>query len=498
MLGYALEIAGALERDRSQSLEQRHRRDREIARSQDLLPLPSSRAGRLRVLDDWWRQVRATPDFAMPDDGSTLTLDRARRVGGFLLFLAGLLLGTAVAAAALHYDGSAPVNLISVLAVLVLVPGIMLLFTLLLLPGRVRGLGWLQDVLVTFSPGQWLSAWFGRRYGNAQQGWYARSQDAADYRGIGKWQVVVYSQVFAVGFFVAALATLLALVTFSDLAFGWSTTLDVEPARVARWTGAVSQPWASLAPTAAPDAELVLQSQFFRAERLRPEQVTGLGDWWPFVLLAVACYGLLPRLLLLALGWWRLRRAEQELLLGNPQVIKLFERLATPLVQHRVDSEEAAAPQVPAAASNMTAVQSEPVNPLAAAQLVLPAGRVTLVNWNETIAPDVLADWLQRSAGTVPDVCLELGTRTGSAQEQRALAALRADAVVVLAKAWEPPLLEFMDFTARLKQALGDQGVVQVTPVGINGNPPSAADFAIWEQMIGNLEDVRISVGRLQ
>ncbi|MFK7914500.1 MAG: DUF2868 domain-containing protein [Pseudomonadales bacterium] len=499
MLGYALDIAGALERDRSQSLEQRHRRDREIAKSQDLLPVPASRAGRLRVLECWWQQVQAEPGFEGPAEAAAAqTLDRARRIGGYLLFLVGLLLGAAVSAAALHYDGSAPVNLISVLAVLVVVPGLMLLLTLLLLPGRLHGLGWLQDVLVTFSPGQWLSAWFGRRYDSAQFGWYARTDANADYRSIGKWQVVVYSQVFAVGFFIASLGTLLLLVTFSDLAFGWSTTLDVEPARVAQWTANASQPWAALAPAAAPNTELVLQSQFYRAQRLRPEQVTGLGDWWPFLLLAVTCYGLLPRLLLLGLGQWRLRRAEQALLLGNPQVSKLFERLATPIVLHQVDSVEAAAPIVPAAAAVQPAAQIEVAHAVVSGRLLLPAGDVAVVNWNETIAPDALAGWLQQTVGAVPAICLELGARTEPAMEQQSLAQLHVDAVVVLAKAWEPPLLEFMDFTTRLKQALGAQGVVQVTPVGIKGALPSAADFAIWEQMIGGLEDVRIVMGPLQ
>ena len=43
-----------------------------------------------------------------------------------------------------------------------------------------------------------------------------------------------WSQVAAVGFNVAALATAALLVTFTDLAFRWSTTLDADPQVVTR------------------------------------------------------------------------------------------------------------------------------------------------------------------------------------------------------------------------------------------------------------------------
>lgn len=494
MFGDALDIIGALDRDRERSLEQRHRRDREIAQAADLVPVPTDRAGRLQVLQRWWQQVQVAPADALPN-ASGHTLDRARRAGALLLFGVGLLIGALVTATALHYDGSAPVNLISVLAILVVVPGLMLLLTLLLLPGRVRGLGWLQDVLVTFSPGQWLSAWLNRRQQSAGLGWYARldafsnpeSVALGDYRRVGKWQLVVYSQVFAVGFFLASLATLLLLVTFSDLAFGWSTTLDMDPALVGSWVEAIATPWAGLLPAAAPDAALVAQSQFYRAAEMRPEQVSGLGDWWLFLLLTITCYGLLPRLLLLLVGRWRLQRTIAQLLLGNAQVEKLFERLSAPLVLHQVDVGELDADPEPT-----------PTNPAVADSarfLQLPDGDVGLINWNEAIAPALLPDWLQQHVRRPLAAQLALGTRTDPQQEQRALEALGADAVLVLAKAWEPPLLEFMDFAQRLKQALDPAGAVLVVPVGIDGAPATPADDAIWRQMIGRLEDVRIIMG---
>lgn len=497
LLGYALDIAAALQRDQSRSLAQRHARDRHIAQTQELLPVPADRTGQLRTIGQWWQQAQQLPDFATTVQAplAGATFDRARRAGGYILLAFGMLLGSAVAAAALRYDGSAPVNLITVIAALVVIPGVMLMLTLMLLPGRIRGLGWLQDVLATFSPGQWLSAWLNRRFAQSDLGWQGRlsmaaelsAVAAADYRRIGKWQLVLYSQLLAVGFFVAALATLMLLVTFSDLAFGWSTTLDVAVERVIGWVQALSRPWAALLPGAAPDAQLIAQSQFYRAADLDTAQVTALGDWWPFLALVIAVYGLLPRAVLLLIAGARLRRAEQQLLLQHPQILKLFERMGAPIVTHAVDVAESA-----------ETARTQPEAPMVSGKdrwLQLPAGKVVLVNWNQALPGAKLSAWLAQHADRQPERCVELGARTSAQEEQQLLDQLHADSVVVLAKAWEPPLLEFIDVTRRLKQALDPAGVVLVVPVGIEGRMAEAADLGIWQQVIGNLDDVRVRVG---
>src|SRR5690606_26830214 len=49
-----------------------------------------------------------------------------------------------------------------------------------------------------------------------------------------KWQMLTWSQAAAVAFNVTALLTAFLLITFTDLAFGWSTTLALDPAEVSR------------------------------------------------------------------------------------------------------------------------------------------------------------------------------------------------------------------------------------------------------------------------
>ena len=72
----------------------------------------------------------------------------------------GSIAGVAVALAAFAYDGSQPVNVVRLLALLVGVQLVLLVFTLLLLPGRVPGLRHVQDLLTALNPGAWAAGVF--------------------------------------------------------------------------------------------------------------------------------------------------------------------------------------------------------------------------------------------------------------------------------------------------------------------------------------------------
>lgn len=493
MLGFALDLISALAADQDHSLTKRHTRDRELALKEGLAPLPAQPSARLAALECWWRLGGEALRTTTEARSAGAALDRARALGGLALTLLGFVLGSSVTAVALRYDGSAPINLISLLGVLVVLPGLMLLFTLLLLPGRAPGLGWLQDVLATFSPGQWLSAAINRRFPQADLGWFeplAPPRNGFETRlgersAIGRWQLVCYGQLFAVAFFLASLAVLLLRVTFSDLTFGWSTTLELNAQPVVRWVAALSTPFAALWPAAAPEPELVRLSQFNRAAPLDPVQVQRLGAWWPFLVCTIACYGLLPRLLLLWLAQARLKAAERRALLQHPLVQRLFERMDTPVVDHRVDRQEEFVPSTPAPAVPDTG---------SIARLQIDGARAALVNWNGAVPEAELGAWLGTHLSSPPASEVTLGTQTPLADEQRALAGLSVDTLLVLCKAWEPPLLEFLDFAARAKAALGAEGRVLIVPVGIEAQPPSPADLGIWQDTVRQLDDIRVRV----
>ncbi len=513
MLATVVDIRHWLHEDAAQPIALRHKRDRALALLEPALATiavgPSasslephrldSKAQTARVVT-WWQRLEAEPT---PNRTALVAKIRlALRSAPFLLGLLGLALGAGAASAALAYDGSHPVNLIAVLMLLVGLPGVFLLLTLLLLPGRMPGLGWLQQLLANLNLGQWLTRWLSYKIAtqddqpldtlglSALSGWRASRSAAAR---VGKWLMLAISQAFTIGFFVGALVALFALVSFTDLAFGWSTTLELAPQSVANWVQTSALPWAAWLPQAAPSAELVLQSQYFRAAGA-PANAQQLGGWWPYLVMCLLIYGLLPRLLLLLVSRWRLAKATQGLLLDDPQVDALLERLETPWVERSISAPE-------------TDIGTGIAQPPAA--VGLPQGRYALVVWNQAVAPAPIMAWLQQRQVELDAQALQLSGHRAATQGLASVTEqlVSVQHLVVVTKSWEPPLLELHDLLQALAKLLKPEGRVMVLPLSlalvgsmsdelsdadVSANQLSAVDERIWQQSIASLNNPKI------
>jgi hypothetical protein len=109
------------------------------------------------------------------------------------------------------------------------------------------GCGLFQEVLAWLSPGQ-ITRWLAKRLpeplkGVAGDGWDKDGGKDPWVARMLKWAAMVSAQTFGVAFNVGALAAALYLVTFSDLAFSWSTTLSADIERGHRITSWLSAPW---------------------------------------------------------------------------------------------------------------------------------------------------------------------------------------------------------------------------------------------------------------
>lgn len=105
------------------------------------------------------------------------------------------------------------------------------------------------------------------------------------------------------------LLVFLLLLLFSDLAFGWSSTLITQPQVVIEITQMISAPWQFFWSQAVPDLQLIEQTRFARIE-------TSTGDfqeasrWWPFLLASLLFYNLLPRVVLTLFCGWKSRQLQ--------------------------------------------------------------------------------------------------------------------------------------------------------------------------------------------
>lgn len=475
----AIDVPLWLEADEALPYAQRARRDREIGKT-------LGARGALAEIRGWWH----SPARGGADGAASLgaRLERLRALLALAMIALGLIAGASLALAAFAYDGSQPVNVVKLLALLVGLQLLFLVLTLLLaVAGRVPGLRALQDLLAALNPGAWAASLLAR-FARADVprrlfDWRARA-------GAGRFakrQVLVWSQIAAVAFNAGALATAAALVTFTDLAFGWSTTLAVDPAPVTRIVHAIAWPWHAFVPSAVPDAALVERSQFFRLDVGGGGAAVGagsreLGGWWPFTICAIVVYGLLPRVALLVVAGFGLRSATRRLLLDDPRVTALLDRMRSPAIE----TEAAGHDEPPAPSPAQARTLERP-----------PGGRADAIVWERCIGADGARAETRRRFGLEVGDVLEAGGGRGLDADNATLERLdpRPDrTLVVLTPAWEPPVLELLDFLTALRARVGDGVSIVVVPLPDGNVPVTAAERETWQRAVGRLDDPRLYV----
>jgi hypothetical protein len=474
----AIDVPVWLETDRVTPYATRARRDREIGSQLQ----SESAIARVR---GWWPHVERGSA-----DAPAARLQRTRRLVTAVMIALGASFGIGVSLAAFHYDGTRPVNVVTLLATLVIANLALLLLTLLLIPRGLPGLRAIQDLLEAVNPGAWAASIY-RRLARPPRdiaplfGWhyFGRQGRTAAASRFAKWQLLYWSQTAAVAFNIATIATGIALVTFTDLAFGWSTTLQADPHAIARIVDAVSWPWQAWTPSAVPDLPLIERSQFFRLDGVRVLDVDAsraLTGWWAFTILAIATYGLLPRLALWTLCVARLRAATRALLLDDPRVTALLDRMATPAIQ-----TAAFEPEDP----RQAAALPESAHPDAV------VGAARAIIWSGSIVSANADAHARRTLGVGLNKVVEAGGGQTLAQDRAAIDDVctgGAATIVVFTRAWEPPLLEFLDFIAALRRAIGPEPSIVVSPVAEAAGNVEPVHRETWARAIGCVADPRL------
>ena len=198
-----------------------------------------------------------------------------------------------------------------------------------------------------------------------------------------------------------------------------------------------------------------------------------LGQWWPFVLMTLLVWGLLPRLVALCLSAWRLSRATDALLREHSEITALLDRMATPVVDLGEETSTATAEAPPAAE----------------------------VSWLHNLADAQVVVWNDAVHGDLPGSFLRLGSLLSDGELHTAIDAIphAAPRILVLVKAWEPPMLEVLDMLQLLRASAGGEQPILVAPVGLPEQQHRAAqeDVEIWAAAVAKLDDPRTYVTQL-
>ncbi|MEX2326795.1 MAG: DUF2868 domain-containing protein, partial [Pseudomonadales bacterium] len=381
------------------------------------------------------------------------------------------------------YQGDDPVNLFALLGVLVGLPLLFMIGSLMLLKVRAFIPASMRHAMAVLSPGRWVGNYLAR---HSSVNLFETVSQRPLRGAFARWQLLAFGQSFAIGYFVGVLIVALLLVVFTDLAFGWSTTLETDAQFVWRIFNVLALPWSAWLPLATPDLALVEASRFYRLENNVIDVATAaeLGRWWPFVLMTILVYGLVPRVLLAVVSGWQVSRATRRLLAEGPQITALLDRLRAPAVSFDGPEEGETG--------------TDPQATALLAQLDLSEAGVVII-WNGVLAESEAQAWLA-GKGVGDAANIDAAERQSAAIQRENLQAYAqsrrgsASRVVIFTKGWEPPLLAFFDYLERVREVIGNDPVIMIVPLDLERQSITEEDREIWARALAARDDPRLYV----
>ncbi|BAW80820.1 hypothetical conserved protein [Candidatus Nitrosoglobus terrae] len=428
---------------------------------------------------------------------------KALRLITLVLLFLGVLVGWITALGVFAYNGTQPVNVINVLAIFVGFQLLLLLMSAVIaLPQNllhfIPGFRPLQDFLSVLSPGRLISPlirFLPSEHRLAFEAALGRQKiHHIVYNRVRKWLILQLSQVFAVAFNLGALAGCFYLVAVSDLAFGWSTTLEYQADSFYWLMRQLAWPWRDWLEGALPSLDLIEATRFYRLHKGILPNATAvtdaaiLGQWWQFLLMGIVFYGLLPRLLALTTARWRFKVALEKAFLHTPGAQQVLDRM-----NHAVVETGAVEPEVKRL-QDLEITQFAKKNSFAGA-------KGYLITWaGINVEEGQLEDVIQQAVAVKISHVMPAGGKCSIEQDQRVieeLCAIREAAIIIVVKSWEPPLLDFLDFLEALRTALGLERIVMVVPVSFDDKrnlvSTDPKDLDIWRQKLQSLGDPRLA-----
>ncbi|MDR0477441.1 MAG: DUF2868 domain-containing protein [Desulfobulbaceae bacterium] len=467
-----------------------------------------SGAAKEQALAAWLQARRREAGRATPGEIFTSALGVVR----LFLALFGLIFGFAAGWGFFIYLGQAPVNVLYFFVVFLLPQWFFLLLAVVaLLPGHGFGLYPPLQLAGTLLRYCYTAAWkklFNCLGAEKRLRLTAFASQGRLFAGrLGKvffWLAVSLTQIFACAINIGVLASALLKIAVTDLAFGWQSTMAFSAEKLFAAVRFLALPWSWLWPEGVghPSLVQIVGSHIVLKEGIVRLQSEDLVSWWPFLLLCLVAYGLLPRLVLWLFCRWQGRRALAQSLSRMPEADELWQRMRSPLVTTAglPDTGGEIAITMPAT-PRKERPESAPARP---ALLLVPA------ELQPDLPKDAITDWLARqglSLTALRPIPAEYGAQlalpAAVAEEMKTLAP--AAALCLLAESWLPPIASFMELLRQLRQAIGSEGQIILLLIGKGKNgestpapaPPSSAlvppddpvMVTVWRQKLAALAD---------
>ncbi len=394
--------------------------------------------------------------------GMTLTL---LIIAFFLGFFSGVGL--------LSYSGHEPVNVIYFMAMVVLLP----LFTMTLTLLSMLRANAAQSLLVHISPAFWMEKILRFLPKNRQSSLQALKINPL----LGNWLIIKRSQMLSLMFSVGLLVALLGMVITKDIAFAWSTTLQVSPQEFHTLLHTLAFAWRDIFPWAVPSVELIEQSQYFRlGEKLDMKMIQNaskLGEWWKFLAFATLFYAIVLRFGMWILSIFGFNKALKRSFLSLEGVSTLLREMNEPIIT--TSETEGKRSFIPTGSHYMQEVDD------------LDSSYDKALGWAMS---DEELRVLNDSMKVITPMVFDVGG-TNSLEEDSEIISKCQGEVLFYVKSWEPPTMDFVDFLEGLIKVVDK---VVLAPVGTveDAYLPKDKELEIWGRKLQILKSDKVWLKR--
>ena len=439
-------LAAQLEQDRDLSVHAVRERDHRLARD-----CPDG--DDVQRLGFWLAAVSASREGDTGREGPRLSEGSLAALGRVLAPLCGF----AAMAAFLLGSGRGLVNVFVFVLLFVFLQALLSLVAAVVMLRTVRGGA---PVMLPVNPARWLAA------RAVPDGRYLREAQS-----VLRLLFLRYGQELGALFTLGAVAGFFVVLFLSPFTFVWGSTYQLSDGFVQTLTGLLAAPWATWLPQATVDGQVIAATRFHPAVTgLSPADLAAMSGWWPFLIMCMLCYALLPRLLLWLCSRFFYTRQLRAAFVGMPGSDLVLARMRTPLVSTQG-----------AAGSGRRDGGDAP-----------PADRgLLLLNWAGALGPGDRSHFPEFAA-VPPD--REINAGLGSQPEELAqvqkLLKYSIEGIYVAVKSWEPPMADLADFLA----GLGDLPRCTLFLVPLGDRPVSAGKLEDWQGFARGLPFAAVAV----
>ena len=376
-----------------------------------------------------------------------------------LLGIFALVMGVVTGVGLLSYSGDNPVNILYFLSMVVLLPLLTMLFAVVSMLRRAKG----ESLLLSLVPAFWLERVLLYFRQHTPKGLWVLRQDPV----VVKWLLLSRSQMLSWLFSVGILLALLGLIVTADIAFVWSTTLQVTPEAFHQLLV-----WIGMGEWMTPSLGLIEQSHYFRlGEGLDSQMVahaSTLGEWWKFLAWVTLLYAIGLRGVLWLIAQWGLKRAIADATLRLVGVERLLSEMNTPQITTHAPTPEPHFTPQPAHYLQMSEALSSHYD--------------RVLGW---ALDGVEIAHLNKHFGVSSTESISVGGVMGLEEELAIVESSRGE-LLLYVKSWEPPIMDFVDF---LEGLVSHAHRITLVPIGVEaeGYHPHPQALEVWARRLESL-----------